>query len=152
MPVRRHWDSVTSPVVLKDFVRPDTSRFSSRTARLSEFWMLVGSSTRLKTWMAHRSSTRGTTHLPGTWPPEKPTRCNSEDVSLRARKKKWPLQMRPVLSFWEYRACLLIRQATNKLLLDSLKPLLSHIVASVPSASSLAGNQSCGNTPRANNT
>ena len=45
-------------------------------------WMFVFSP-RLRTWMAPRSSARGTVCLPGTWPPKKPMRCSSKEVSLR---------------------------------------------------------------------
>ena len=57
-----------------------------------------------------QSSARGTVCLPGTWPPEKPMRCSSKDVSLSDCKEKVATPNATCLSFWECRGCLLIRR------------------------------------------
>ena len=86
--------------------------------------------------------------------PKKPMRCSLKHASLSICIEK-------VAS--PHATCLRVlgvsllppdpSEATSKLLLaHSLKPLLSHILASVHSARSFAGNQSRGNKPWANKT
>ena len=104
--------------------------------------------------VAHQSSARGTICLPGTWSPKKPMRCSSKDMPPRTRIEKVATPNATCLRLLGVsRLPPDPSEATNKLLLThSLKPLLSHILASLHSAHSFASNQPRANKPRANKT
>ena len=84
--------------------------------------------------MAPQSSARGTVCLPGTWLHNKPMRCSSKEVPLRICMEKVATPNATCLRFLGVsRLPPDPSEATSKLLLaHSLKPLLSHILASVP--------------------
>ena len=104
--------------------------------------------------MAPQSSALGTVCLPGTWSPKKPVRSNLKDVSLSGCNEKVATPNATCLTdLGVSRLPPEPSEAINTLsLAHSWKQLLSHILTSEHSASSLAGNQSHGERPRANKT